>query len=197
MTDRQSHSMTCQEARHVVHEHLDGAAGREALQALDAHLTGCADCRSYAAQMRSLVGALGHLRRASETTGHSKGATFSIYRLSRIAAAILIVFGLGLYLARPRYRPDARLAGNVPQSPVSTKPTAPPTDVEAPRPPASLELTGECARSYVSIERHSGRRNVHVFMLYPLSQAAFARADLHDPSCNREELMSCTAPLHE
>ena len=58
-----SEGMTCQQCREVVSASLDGEAGAEERAVADAHLAGCAVCRAYEVEARS-VGRLARVRPA-------------------------------------------------------------------------------------------------------------------------------------
>ncbi len=175
MTSRHTDNVRCQDARDLIHDRIDGVAEASAIEALDAHVDICADCRRYADQMRALNDAFDQLRRESEIPQAPAAPWYG--RLARIAAAVLIAAGAGWYLIRSRPSDDRAPVVRIAHSPVEPTQAVQPPRGASPMPVASVELTGKSASSFVAMPRESGHPRVHVYILYPVSQAAVARGD--------------------
>ena len=182
MTDRRADTLSCAEARDLYHSRLDGLTEQTGLEA---HLSGCGDCRRYVAQMQALDAVLGDLRRESAAvtlprgTRRSGRGRWAPYRiLTRVAAAVVLVAGAGWYLMGVRQAGDGGLVHRAADRSVpATSPVAQPAEPPTIR-PASLELTDGSADTYIAVRRDSGRPTVHLFVLYPVAQEASARERL-------------------
>jgi len=182
MTDRRADTLSCPEARDLYHSRVDGLTKE---MGLEAHLSGCDDCRRYVAQMQALDAALDHLRRESASvtlprgTRRSGRGRWAPYRiLTRVAAAVVLVAGAGWYLIGVRQAGDGGLVHraadlSVPATSPASQLAEPPTIRSA-----SLELTDGSADTHIAVRRDSGRSTVHLFVLYPVAQEAAASEGL-------------------
>jgi anti-sigma factor RsiW len=57
----QGPGLACRELVELITDYLDGALGAAEQSRFEAHLSGCAGCRAYLAQMRTTVAATGRL----------------------------------------------------------------------------------------------------------------------------------------
>jgi hypothetical protein len=120
--------MNCTTAQNHWHAQQDGELSIEQQAALTSHLTGCAVCRAYIADLEAVTGALAELRDASSHIGetvtagsphrtgwrrHLRGMNL---RGGRIAATIALVLGAGLVTWRSLPPESSRELG----SPVPT-----------------------------------------------------------------------------
>ena len=186
MSRPQMDKLDCQQARQAWHDRIDGVADPEATAAMELHLGGCEDCRRYCAQMQAMADALDHLRVVSERGGPvavqpQRRAGWGALQVGRIAAAIALVVGAGLYVAmRQRGAVDERAVVVAPPTPAATQrqATEEPAGRSEPGPRAWIRLTGEFTNAYLVERRDSGHPRVHVFKLYPLVQRESDEKDL-------------------
>jgi hypothetical protein len=154
----------CAAARQRCHDCVDGLAD---WSTLEGHLAGCDDCRRYVGQMRALSDGLDRLRlETSEVVWPSPA------RVAQVAAAVVILVGAAWYVISRR-PPGDRIVGGRPAGPqVALTQPCTRVDTAVVRSTASIVLTGTSAESYVVLPRETGRAGVHLFVLYPMSQAA-------------------------
>ncbi len=94
--------MNCEEALAALSASLDGEASRDEVRAAMRHLDACASCRDEFAAMRAAEKLLSgeRRRRANWTTGARSRRRARVWTL-RVAAAALILLGVGLAILRP------------------------------------------------------------------------------------------------
>jgi len=173
MTDEHADNPDCQQTRQTWHDRADGLADRQDVALMQAHLGGCPECRRYVRQMDSLSDTLGHLRAASErelsqTRRRPRHPVWTQARAGAMAAALLLVVGVGLYFS-PWRQPGDRVTvvSRHPQPPASQDlPRAEPPG-EAPTVRSVVQLRGESARAWMIEQRDSGHPRVHIYKLYP------------------------------
>ena len=165
--------MKCEEARHRWHTRFDDGCEDPKLED---HLAGCDDCRCYVAHLAQITGALGELRRGTESIVSDSGSPISLpaqrlklwpwhvplRRVVEIAAYIVIVVGASMYITTQR-----RAAGPVvaPDKLVDTGADSWVPDVLEGR--VGLTLRGETAERFIAVARAAPQANVQVFWLYP------------------------------
>jgi hypothetical protein len=169
--------MNCTTAQNHWHAQQDGELSIEQQAALTSHLTGCAVCRAYIADLEAVTGALAELRDAS--SGHRRNRNRGItapHRLAapsapnehlrggRIAATIALVLGAGLVTWRSLPPESSRELG----SPV---PTALPPQ------PARVALLDASADAYIPVERSTRQPRVHLFVLFNSAESTGPGAD--------------------
>jgi len=173
MTEQHADNPTCQRTRQTWHDRADGLADPQDIALMQAHLAGCSACRRYVRQMDSLSDALGHLRPASErdlpqTHRWPRRPVWTQIRAAAMAAALLLVAGVGLYFSPWRQAGD-RVA-TVPQPPgppLSQESPRAESPAEAPTVRSVVQLRGESARAWMVEQRDSGHPRVHMYKLYP------------------------------
>ncbi len=176
MAQQSSDKLHCQQARQAWHDQIDGLATPDLVVAMQLHLAHCDQCRIYCDQMKALVGGLDYLRLISENvpahTKHEKRQVRQLYqRAARIAAAIAIVIGAGLYLSTLQRSSDQTVVDRpVPRAVVQVTQTAKAPPIAAPPARAIVRLTGESAEKYIAVQRDTGNPKVHLFVFYPVIQ---------------------------
>lgn len=173
MTERHADNPDCQRTRQAWHDRADGLADPRAVRSMQAHLAGCPECNRYVRQMDLLSDTLGHLRATGErelpeTHRRPRRQVWAQARPAAMAAALLLVVGVGLYVS-PWRQPGDGLT-------VVSRPPGPPLSQESPRAESPAEtrtvrtvvqLRGESARAWMIEQRDSGHPRVHMYKLYP------------------------------
>ena len=176
MAQQSSDNLHCQQARQAWHDQIDGLATPDLVAAMQLHLGHCDQCRIYCDQINAVVGGLDYLRAISQNVpAHSKHEKRQVRRLYlrtvRIAAAIAIVIGAGLYLSTLQRSSDQTVADRpVPKATVQVTQTAKAPPMAAPPARAIVRLTGESAEKYIAVQRDTGNPKVHLFVFYPVIQ---------------------------
>jgi len=158
---------------------------------MQAHLAGCPECRRYVRQMDSLSDTLGHLRAASEreqpqTRRPPRHPVWTQPRAAAMAAALLLVVGIGLYFSPWRQSGDrANIVVQTAGPPVSQGSARAESTGETSTVRSVVQLRGESARAWMIEQRDSGHPRVHMYKLYPAlplqSEASKSSAE-HDPT---------------
>jgi len=173
MIDEHAGNLDCQQARQAWHDCADSLADQQDVALMQAHVAGCPECRRYVRQMDLLSDTLGHLRATSDgelpqTLRRPRRQVWAQARAAAMAAALLLVVGIGLYFS-PWRQPGDRVA-TVPQ------PSGSPASQDLPRAESPdgtptvrtvVQLRGESARAWMIEQRDSGHPRVHVYRLYP------------------------------
>ena len=170
--------MDCEKAKHLWHERCDSELTPERQAALEIHLQVCQSCRAHHRQMDEMAAALDRLRGDSQAVGVGREAAplaglrrsrwASVWRVSRVAAALAVVLGAATYLS---------WKGTV--SPETAGVTSPdPTIVASVTAafeqsiPARVVLSERSAVRFIPVARETGDPNVHVFVLYETFEEA-------------------------
>jgi predicted anti-sigma-YlaC factor YlaD len=170
--------MDCKKAKHLWHERCDGELTPEQQAALEIHLQACQNCRAHHRQMDGMAAALGRLRGSSQAVGVGTAAAplavlrrsrwVSVWRISRVAAALAVVLGAATYLS---WQGTAELETAGVTSPSPTMVASATTAFEQPE-PASVVLSERSAVQFIPVARETSNPNVHVFVLYETFEEA-------------------------
>ena len=168
--------MKCDRAQQLWHDQRDGEAAPEDQAALATHLQECSACRSYHRELDQTDAALNALRLETAFIGSQPAQqrpnraltapypprVFRIWRAVRIAAAVGLAVGAGLYWSgNGSGPPPAEFPSLSPELP---SPEPPP--VAEPAAAAQVSLTDGSAEEFIAVQRPSSRSNVHVYWLY-------------------------------
>ena len=173
MTEEHAGNLDCQRARQTWHDRADGLADRQDLALMQAHFAGCPECRRYVRQMDLLCGTLADLRAASErelpqSRRRPRHFVWTQARAAAMAAALLLVVGIGLYFSPWREAGDCVTAVSpFPGPPVSQESPRAESPGEASTVRSVVQLRGESARAWMIEQRDSGHPRVHIYKLYP------------------------------
>ena len=164
--------MDCEKAKHLWHERCDGELAAEQQASLEIHLQTCQSCRAHYRQMDEMAAALGRLRGSSQAVGVGTEATppvalrrsrwASVWRISRVAAALAVVLGAATYLS---WQDTAELETAGVTSPSPTMVASATAAFEQPV-PAQVVLKERSAARFIPVARETSDPNVHVFVLY-------------------------------
>jgi anti-sigma factor RsiW len=173
MTDEHAGNLDCERTRQTWHDRVDGLADPQDLASMQAHLAGCPECRRYVRQMDLLCGTLADLHAASERElpqprRRPRHRVWTQARAAAMAAALLLVVGVGLYFSPWRQAGDCVTA--------ASRHPGPPASQDLPRAESASEtrtvrsvvqLRGESARAWMIEQCDSGHPRVHIYKLYP------------------------------
>lgn len=158
--------MNCKEFRRKWHEWLDGG-GEDS--GGDGHLAKCSECRRYASRMARLLKVLDELRVETASIVAKTGAALPTRRrhiqrfgwtASRIAAAIVIVMGAGLY-----FRTILHPSG--PDGDASGPPTVSNPIKEVFSTELGVTLRGASSEKFLVVARPTSQVEAQVFWMYP------------------------------
>jgi predicted anti-sigma-YlaC factor YlaD len=159
--------MNCEQARQAWHTRLENALPNADLER---HLAECVGCGRYAAQMEAVTGALGALRRETESVRSDARLARSRRPrlrtgLTRIAAVIAISIGayVTFWLWQPRTVERVPIVKAPPvgvDRPIEHQPAVAPRVV-------GITLRGESAKTLLAVATPSQSPEVAMYWLYP------------------------------
>ncbi len=170
--------MNCEEAKARIQGRIDEPCDDPAL---DAHLTTCGECRTYAEQMRLLTAALGELGRESEkivafspavaSRDHRRRTTSPspVWRFVRVAriAAVLAILVTGSVFLMPLLRDGEQ--STMPTADLALAPGVEETvSSDRPDPRVGISLRGKSADTVLAVAVTKKDANVQMYWLYPV-----------------------------
>ena len=170
--------MDCEKAKHLWHERCDGELTPAQRAALEIHLQACQSCRAHHGQMDGMAAALDRLRGDSQAVGVGTEAAplaalrrsrwASVWRISRVAAALAVVLGAATYLSWQGTAGPETVGVTSPSPTIVASASA---AFEQPV-PASVVLSERSAVRFIPVARETSDPNVHVFVLYETFEEA-------------------------
>jgi predicted anti-sigma-YlaC factor YlaD len=153
--------MNCEQAKELWHGRWDGDLTRQDEALLEIHLSACEGCRTWSAQMEAIDATLVGFRKCTE--GMGVDAEFdrpqvpaarecSAWGAARVAAAVALVVGGGLYVALREPAGAVRATPSPVGGPAGRM--------------ATVAMVGKSADAFIPVRRETSATGVHVFWLY-------------------------------